>query len=192
MANKKEKEVFNVAVSSTGERFLFDQEARHAQLWEFIKTNNWIGVESMLTKQVVGYYCDKVIARKDNVLEMLRSLFEKSTGQLITPAFVHKSGQTRGTLLLDATEIGRVGRHLFLKDDGSSSDYDDDGDDDDDDTEGDEEGGDETDSSGSGSGDEESEKSGSDSDDDDNDDDNPFHPKQKRERAKPMNLPDVI
>ena len=35
-----------------GERFLFDQEARHDMFWRFVREKNWEGVESFFEKRV--------------------------------------------------------------------------------------------------------------------------------------------
>jgi hypothetical protein len=37
------------------ERFLFDQEARHVQFWDFIRDKDWDGVASMIDKKVLPH-----------------------------------------------------------------------------------------------------------------------------------------
>ena len=54
-------------VGPNGEKYIFDQEAKHIQLWEYIRNENWEGVESMMIKNVIGYYGNKIVARHDKV-----------------------------------------------------------------------------------------------------------------------------
>jgi hypothetical protein len=46
--------VQQVVVNAEGERFLFDQVAQHAQLWDAIRSKNWDILDSMLDEKVVA------------------------------------------------------------------------------------------------------------------------------------------
>jgi hypothetical protein len=95
---------------------MFDQEARHASLWSFIRENNWEAVESMLVKKVIVFYDGKIIAKIPNVVNFLESLFSTAGHNILVPnAFVYRPGLTKGTILMEGTEIGTVHRNVFYK-----------------------------------------------------------------------------
>jgi hypothetical protein len=54
-------------VGPNGERYMFDQIEKHMQLWNYVREENWLGVESMMVKNVIAYYDKKIVARAGKV-----------------------------------------------------------------------------------------------------------------------------
>ena len=86
----------------------------------YIKEKNWEGLEAMITKQAVLFYENRIVARRDDILDFLESMFMNAKGIVCPHPFIHRPGQTRSSMLLEASEIGRVKRRLFMPQDGDS------------------------------------------------------------------------
>ena len=60
----------------------------------------------MLTKNVIAYYDKRIVARAEKVSEMLEALFRKVSKSFVAPnPFVYRPGLTRGSILVEATEV---------------------------------------------------------------------------------------
>lgn len=54
-ASASSASVQQVVVNAEGERFLFDQSAKHAEFWNLIRAKNWEALDSMLDEKVASF-----------------------------------------------------------------------------------------------------------------------------------------
>ncbi len=75
----------------------------------------------MITKQAVLFYGNRIVARRDDVLDFLEAVFGNAKGIVCPNPFIHRPGQTRSSMLMEASEMGRIKRRLFMSQDGDST-----------------------------------------------------------------------
>ena len=106
-------------VSQDGNRYPFDQSAKHSLFWSYIREQQWQAVDALLDEKCILFYEkeDTLYRRRWRCSEFLRHSFGELKGLICPTPLVYSPGSTRSSIVLEESEFRSASELVLTKHD---------------------------------------------------------------------------